>query len=125
MDIISFNRYNGWYFNASHLDMIIKNVVGEANGWFEKYNKPVIMSEYGADTMEGLHIVSISNHIEANLLFGILQYPAFMWSEEFQVKLMSKHFQAFDQLREQGFFIGEFIWNFADFKTAQSISFFK
>jgi hypothetical protein len=34
---------------------------------------------------------------------------------------MSKHFKAFDQLKAQGFFIGEFIWNFADFKTAQSM----
>jgi beta-glucuronidase len=49
-----------------------------------------------------------------------LQTPNFIWSEEYQVSLMSKHFQAFDELRERGFFIGEFIWNFADFKTAQS-----
>lgn len=33
---------------------------------------------------------------------------------------MSNYFQAFDQLREEGWFIGEMIWNFADFKTAQS-----
>jgi hypothetical protein len=32
---------------------------------------------------------------------------------------MSNHFKAFDQLKDQGFFIGEFIWNFADFKTNQ------
>lgn len=34
--------------------------------------------------------------------------------------MMSRHFEAFDRLRKKGFFIGEFIWNFADFKTAQS-----
>lgn len=33
---------------------------------------------------------------------------------------MAKHFEAFDKLRTQGFFVGEMIWNFADFKTAQS-----
>jgi beta-glucuronidase len=33
---------------------------------------------------------------------------------------MSRHFEAFDRLRAQGFFVGEMIWNFADFKTAQS-----
>lgn len=37
------------------------------------------------------------------------------------MQLMSKHFKAFDLLRAEGFFIGEFIWNFADFRTAQSI----
>lgn len=36
------------------------------------------------------------------------------------MEVMSRHFKAFDQLRAQGFFIGEFIWNFADFRTAQS-----
>jgi hypothetical protein len=33
---------------------------------------------------------------------------------------MARHFEAFDKLRTQGFFVGEMIWNFADFKTAQS-----
>lgn len=61
------------------------------------------MSEYGSDTVEGLHML-----------------PAFVWSEEFQTQQFSKHFEAFDTLRNDGFFIGEFVWNFADFKTAQS-----
>jgi beta-glucuronidase len=61
------------------------------------------MSEYGADTVEGLHLL-----------------PAYVWSEEFQSQQFSKHFEAFDKLRSEGFFIGEFVWNFADFKTAQS-----
>lgn len=42
-----------------------------------------------------------------------------MWSEEYQRDLFSRHFKAFDQLRRYGWFIGEFIWNFADFKTNQ------
>lgn len=61
------------------------------------------MSEYGSDTVEGLHLL-----------------PAYVWSEEFQSQQFSKHFEAFDKLRNEGFFIGEFVWNFADFKTAQS-----
>lgn len=63
------------------------------------------MSEYGSDTVEGLHML-----------------PAYVWSEEFQSQQFSKHFEAFDRLRNDGFFIGEFVWNFADFKTAQSES---
>lgn len=39
--------------------MITKNVVNEAVSWHNKHKKPVIMSEYGADTLEGLHIVRI------------------------------------------------------------------
>ena len=46
--------------------------------------------------------------------------PTYIWSEEYQTELCSKHFQAFDILRKRGFFIGEFIWNFIDFKTEQS-----
>jgi len=48
------------------------------------------------------------------------QYPDYVWSEEYQVEIMARHFEAFDKLRTQGFFVGEMIWNFADFKTAQS-----
>lgn len=46
--------------------------------------------------------------------------PEYIWSEEYQKNVLSRHFVAFDQLRNEGFFIGEFIWNFADFRTAQS-----
>lgn len=68
LDIISFNRYNAWYQNGGSLDMITKNVVNEATAWFEKYNKPVLMSEYGADTMEGLHIVSPPPNNKKNII---------------------------------------------------------
>ena len=37
------------------------------------------------------------------------------------MNLMSNHFKAFDKLRKSIPFIGEFIWNFADFQTPQSI----
>lgn len=37
--------------------MITQNVITEATNWHKKYQKPVLMSEYGADTIEGLHIV--------------------------------------------------------------------
>lgn len=38
--------------------MITQNVITEATNWHSKHQKPVLMSEYGADTIEGLHIVS-------------------------------------------------------------------
>ncbi|XP_045498403.1 beta-glucuronidase [Colias croceus] len=104
LDVICFNRYNGWYANTGSLLNIATNVVDEATSWHRRHNKPVIMTEYGADTVAGLHII-----------------PEYVWSEEYQVALMSEHFKAFDRLRRAGFFSGEFIWNFADFKTAQNI----
>jgi len=48
------------------------------------------------------------------------QTPEYVWSEEYQVSLLSESFKAFDNLRKKGYFIGEMVWNFADFMTAQS-----
>uniref|UniRef100_A0A182PUA5 Beta-glucuronidase n=1 Tax=Anopheles epiroticus TaxID=199890 RepID=A0A182PUA5_9DIPT len=103
LDIVSFNRYNAWYANSGKLNMITNRVIEEAEAWNKKHNKPVLMSEYGADTQEGLHTL-----------------PAYIWSEDYQTRVFSQHFKAFDALRKKNFFIGEFVWNFADFKTAQS-----
>lgn len=103
LDIVSFNRYNAWYANSGKLNMITNRVIEEAQAWNKKHNKPVLMSEYGADTQEGLHTL-----------------PAYIWSEDYQTRVFSQHFKAFDALRKQNFFIGEFVWNFADFKTAQT-----
>uniref|UniRef100_A0A8D8YBZ1 Beta-glucuronidase n=1 Tax=Cacopsylla melanoneura TaxID=428564 RepID=A0A8D8YBZ1_9HEMI len=103
LDIIGFNRYNAWYVMPGHTEIIRIRVEEEAEKWFKKHNKPVYMSEYGADTMAGLHL-----------------YPSYVWSEEYQIEMLSEHFKAFDNLRKKRFFIGEMIWNFADFKTAET-----
>ncbi|XP_033162075.1 beta-glucuronidase [Drosophila mauritiana] len=105
LDIVGFNRYNSWYQNSGRTDMIINLLTIEAQSWRDKFGKPVIQFEYGGDTMEGMHSL-----------------PAFIWSEEYQVELFSRHFKAFDELRGRGWFIGEFVWNFADFRTAQTIT---
>ncbi|KAJ9592380.1 hypothetical protein L9F63_015948, partial [Diploptera punctata] len=103
LDVIGFNRYNSWYSDTGHLEVITYDVRAEAEGWRKKHNKPVLMTEYGADTMAGMHTS-----------------PEYVWSEEYQVTFLSKHFEIFDELRKEGYFIGELIWNFADFNTAQS-----
>ncbi|KAJ2949191.1 hypothetical protein O0L34_g6134 [Tuta absoluta] len=103
LDVISFNRYNAWYEDTGNLLIVTQKVIAEATAWYRRHNKPVLMSEYGADTVPGLH-----------------RLPEYVWSEEYQVALMSEHFKAFDKLRRDGFFNGEFIWNFADFMTAQT-----
>uniref|UniRef100_A0A2H8TWI1 Beta-glucuronidase n=1 Tax=Melanaphis sacchari TaxID=742174 RepID=A0A2H8TWI1_9HEMI len=105
LDIIGFNRYNGWYSLPGHTEIIKSRIEDEAAKWHAKHNKPVFMTEYGADSYAGLHMG-----------------PSFVWSEEYQVELMSEHFKAFDTLRSKNFFIGEMIWNFADFKTEQSVT---
>ncbi|KAJ8974536.1 hypothetical protein NQ317_009103 [Molorchus minor] len=102
LDILSFNQYNSWYNNEGDFDVIFTKVLTEAEEWHYKYNKPVMITEYGADTLEGYHSL-----------------PSFIWSEEYQNELMSRNFEVFDRLRAKGWFVGEMIWNFADFKTRQ------
>lgn len=106
--------------------MISYFVQEEATAWHQKYKKPVLMSEYGDDTMPGLH--EVKGEVLLNVFLTNLksctnnfsfQLPSFVWSEEYQAGSLSKHFEAFDSLRQKGFFIGEFIWNFADFRTDQ------
>jgi beta-glucuronidase len=47
VDVLSFNQYVGWYDGLpADCDQII---------WKIKYNKPAIISEFGADALQGLH----------------------------------------------------------------------
>ncbi|XP_017839847.1 beta-glucuronidase isoform X2 [Drosophila busckii] len=103
LDIIGINRYNAWYHSAGRTDMIVNKVFEEVDSWRQEYKKPVILFEYGGDALAGFHML-----------------PSSVWSEDYQVELLSKHFQAFDKLRKLNWFIGEFVWNFADFQTEQS-----
>ena len=41
-----------------------------------------------------------------------------MFTEEYQVESLRQYFPVFDKLKKD-FFVGEMIWNFADFATAQ------
>lgn len=63
MDIISFNKYEGWYIYTGQLDVIEQEIVRIAEDWRKKHNKPVLITEFGADTAEGLHLVSKDNLI--------------------------------------------------------------
>ncbi|KXS47280.1 MAG: beta-glucuronidase, partial [Halanaerobium sp. T82-1] len=52
-DVISLNRYYGWYLmGGAELRYSQKNFEEELAGW-EKEGKPIVMTEYGADTKAG------------------------------------------------------------------------
>ncbi|XP_072159329.1 beta-glucuronidase isoform X1 [Bemisia tabaci] len=104
LDIIGFNRYIGWYSNTGQLYEIKKKIITEAQNWHRKHNKPVYMTEYGADSVGGIHTL-----------------PVHVWSERYQTELIAEYFKAFDHLRNSSFYVGEMIWNFADFETEQSV----
>lgn len=50
-----------------------------------------------------------------------MQDPPVMFTEEYQKEVLLNYHRAFDQKRKQ-YLIGELIWNFADFMTAQGIT---
>ncbi|KAK2719947.1 beta-glucuronidase-like isoform X2 [Artemia franciscana] len=102
LDVICFNRYYSWYSDTGHLELIQQQLLNEARNWHNKFRKPVMMTEYGAGSIAGFH-----------------SDPPVVWTEDYQTALMKEYFKGFDILRKEGFFIGEMIWNFADFGTPQ------
>jgi beta-glucuronidase len=59
LDVLMINRYYGWYSNTGYPQVIQKMVVKDFDGWFQTHKKPIMISEYGADTVAGLHMVNI------------------------------------------------------------------
>lgn len=98
-DFISVNRYWGWYEIPANLDKAAEALRKELEALHEKYNKPILVSEFGADTLEGQHST----------------FPQ-LFTEEYQTMFIEKYFETIEALQ---FTIGEHIWNFADFRTAQ------
>ena len=56
-DVVMLNRYYGWYVNTGDLPAAERALEAELNAWAVKLGKPIIMTEYGADTLPGLHSV--------------------------------------------------------------------
>ncbi|MDO4459653.1 MAG: beta-glucuronidase [Clostridia bacterium] len=99
-DVICLNRYYGWYIKGGDLESAEKGLREELLGW-EKIGKPVMFTEFGADTVMGLHDTT----------------PV-MFTEEYQVDYYKVYSKVFD---EMSFVMGEQVWNFADFMTTQGI----
>ena len=52
------NRYYGWYEDTGHTENIQRQVVYDFTQWWNKFQRPLMITEYGADTVPGLHTVS-------------------------------------------------------------------
>ncbi|XP_015792598.1 beta-glucuronidase [Tetranychus urticae] len=102
LDVIMINRYFAWYSDYGEVEVIKPHLVNELRRWYKKFKRPILISEYGTDTIPGIHAS-----------------PSYMFSEDYQTECLMEWFDGFDQLRADGFFVGEMIWNFADFMTAQ------
>ncbi|XP_070573101.1 beta-glucuronidase-like isoform X3 [Ptychodera flava] len=100
-DVICLNSYYGWYSDTGHTEVIQLQLEYNLRQWFKKRNKPIIQTEYGAGSIAGIHL-----------------NPDMAFSEDYQVEVLQEHFKIFDKLRKE-FLVGEMVWNFADFMTAQ------
>jgi beta-glucuronidase len=104
-DMVGVNFYPGWYHEPGlGLGEPFANAKASMRHALEtlhqKFNKPILVAEFGADCLAGLHSL-----------------PAEQWSEEYQADLIMT---LIDVIRECDFVIGEHVWNFADFRTAQN-----
>lgn len=100
-DVTCINRYFGWYSETGDLEAAEIELEKDIQGWQEKFNRPIIMSEYGADTIAGLH--------------AAISVP---FSEEFQTEMLAMYHRVFDRTDAMA---GEHVWNFADFQTSIGI----
>lgn len=98
MDVICINRYYGWYNLSGNLEVAAEALEEEMEFW-KKINKPLMLTEYGADAISGLHSI-VSE----------------MFTEEYQVAYLEAMNSVMDKY---AFVIGEQIWNYADFDTQE------
>lgn len=102
VDVLCLNRYYGWYTQTGDLEAAKEALRTELDGWSEKQpHKPIMFTEYGADTVAGMH--SLNDEL---------------FTEEYQIRYYEANHEVIDQYPQ---FIGEQTWNFADFETSTEI----
>ncbi len=99
VDVICINRYYGWYTEPGQIELGAAKLGEELDRIHRTHKKPVLVSEFGADTVAGLH-----------------SDPPEIFTEEYQAAFLKAYI---DVIRSKEFTIGEHIWNLVDFKTPQ------
>ena len=101
-DLLIINRSRGWYDTEGNLRGAAALLKDELEGFHKRCpDKPIMLGEYGADTIAGFHDIN-----------------ARIFSEEYQVDFLRAYGEVFDSLP---YITGEHVWNFADFATAENI----
>ena len=101
VDVISLNFYRGWYSEWGDIDRGVEAMMADLEETHRRHpDKPIIITEFGADAVLGLH-----------------SEPPQMWSEEYQAEFIRKYVEA---LSRKDYIVGLHVWNFADFRTPQT-----
>jgi beta-glucuronidase len=101
LDVLCLNRYNGWYTQSGDIAEGMRLLSDDLDAIHQKYAKPLILSEFGADAISGWHA-----------------QPPEMFSEEYQAEIITR---TIELLRQKPYVIGEHVWNMCDFKTSQGV----
>jgi beta-glucuronidase len=100
-DVVCINRYYGWYSQNGDIKTAAKIFSDELDYLYNQFHKPILVTEFGADTYPGMHA----------------DQPE-MFTEEFQVEFIKTYLDVADT---KDFVTGMHIWAFADFKTTQGV----
>ncbi|GMT21055.1 hypothetical protein PFISCL1PPCAC_12352, partial [Pristionchus fissidentatus] len=104
LDVICINRYYGWYIDMGvPSEQIEEDLYYDISMWREKFKKPIMITEYGAE-----------------MIPGVLAEPSLAFSTQYQQEVFQANHRALDRLRKEGKITGEMPWVFADFATYMS-----
>lgn len=98
-DLIGVNLYPAWYQDCGKLEAIGPALERVLCGFWARFKKPILICEFGADAVAGMHS----------------ELPL-MWSEEYQQELIER---VLDAASRYPYVVGAHVWNFADFKVGQ------
>lgn len=99
-DVVCINKYYGWYLYPGEIDAGMEEFGECLDNFHKKFNKPIVLTEFGAESIPGLHAM-----------------PSQTFTEEYQSELLLK---TLDTLKEKPFVVGAHIWAFCDFQVGQS-----
>ena len=101
-DFVCINKYYGWYIGPGRIDETLPDFSACLDRFYNAFKKPVMLTEFGADAIAGMH----------NL-------PSQMFTEEYQSEIIEKQYNLYCT---KPYAMGTHVWAFADFKTNQTIN---
>jgi beta-glucuronidase len=101
LDFMCLNRYYSWYSEPGQIELGCQRLSAELDALYARFHKPLVLTEFGADTLAGYHA----------------EQPE-MFSEEYQAELIERYLAV---SAGKPYVVGEHVWNLCDFKTAQEV----